>query len=82
MKEFSFVLTFSLGKRDDPLDYLDDLFESGCDDATVSWGKGTGITLSFDRKAKDIDSAIKSAIDNVKRAIPHAKLIEKSTEEQ
>ena len=74
---YEFVLTFALPSPDaDPADYLDSLFEQGCDDATIGVGTHGMIALDFSREALDAASAMASAIEAVARAIPGAKLIE------
>jgi len=79
MKEFDFELIFKLadGKQDSS-EYLDALFENGCDDATISAGQLGMISLSFTREALNASEAIESAISDVKKAIPSAKLVEAS----
>lgn len=77
MKEFDFELIYKLeNNKKDPNEYLDALFESGCDDATISTGQLGMISLSFTREAASASKAIQSAIDDISKAIPTAKLIE------
>jgi len=77
MKEFDFELIYKLGNnKQDPNEYLDALFESGCDDATISTGQLRMISLSFTREAVSASKAIQSAMDDISKAIPTAKLIE------
>lgn len=79
MKEFEFVLTFALATPStDADDYLERLYESGCDDALVGVGRKGRIALSFVRKAESAESAILGAIQDACRAIPDATLIEAS----
>mgnify|MGYP003618674835 CR=1 FL=1 len=66
MKEFNFELIFKLVDNQDSNEYLDVLFENGCDDATISTGQLGMLCLSFTREA----------INDVKKAIPSAKLVE------
>lgn len=73
MNEYSFELLFQLNKGEDPEQYLDSLFETGCDDATVGIGKRGRIALNFTRESENALPAIMSAIQNVQNAIPHAK---------
>ncbi len=79
MKEFDFELIFKLtdGKGDSS-EYLDALFENGCNDATISTGQLGVISLSFTREANSASEAVRSAISDVQKAIPSAKLIEAS----
>ena len=76
MKEFNFELIFKLVDNQDSNEYLDVLFENGCDDATISTGQLGMLSLSFTREAINASEALESAINDVKKAIPSAKLIE------
>jgi predicted DNA-binding transcriptional regulator AlpA len=77
MKEYEFTLKFSLqGTSLDPNDHLEKLYDSGCDDALIGTGKTGSIALDFIREADSAYDAINSALQNIKTAIPEAKLIE------
>ena len=77
MNEYEFTLTFTLPDiQDDPAQYLDALFESGCDDAMVGTGVAGTISLDFTREADSATHAVESAIQNVLEAIHGASLIE------
>lgn len=76
MKEFNFELIFKLVDNQDSNEYLDVLFENGCDDATISIGQLGMLSLSFTREAINASVAVESAINDVKKAIPSAKLVE------
>ena len=76
MKEFNFELIFKLVDNQDSNEYLDSLFENGCDDATISTGQLGMLSLSFTREAISAAEAVESAINDVKKAIPSAKLVE------
>ena len=76
MKEFSFELIFKLVDHQDSNEYLDALFENGCDDATISTGQLGMLSLSFTREAINASVAVESAINDVRKAIPSAKLVE------
>jgi len=77
MGQYNFTLRFALGKRDaDPNLFVDKLFEEGCDDALVGLGRRGHIALDFTREAPTADEAILSALADVQRAIPEAKLVE------
>ena len=76
MKEFNFELIFKLVDNQDSNEYLDSLFENGCDDATISTGQLGMLSLSFTREAINASVAVESAINDVKKAIPSAKLVE------
>jgi hypothetical protein len=49
---------------------------SGCDDALIGIGKTGMISLDFIREADDALEAIVSAVEDVKRVIPDAQLVE------
>lgn len=77
MNDYEFTLTFSLPEgQDDPEQYLDALYEAGCDDALIGTGQRGSIALEFVREADSATAAVESAIKNVKTAIPDAELIE------
>jgi hypothetical protein len=77
MKEFEFTIKFSLGDADaDPETYVDRLYGAGCDDALIGIGKTGMIALDFIREANNALEAVISAIEDVKRVIPDAQLVE------
>ena len=77
MNTYDFTLTFALAERSsNPENYLDGLFEAGCDDALVGTGMPGSIALNFTRPAKSAENAIRQAVHDVQKAIPDAKLIE------
>lgn len=77
MNDYEFTLTFSLPEAgDDPEQYLDALYEAGCDDALIGTGQTGSIALEFVREAESAIEAIQSGIANVKLAIPGAELNE------
>jgi len=52
------------------------LAEAGCDDALVGIGQPGRLALEFSRKANSAESAVRSALRDVRHAIPSARLIE------
>lgn len=77
MNEYEFVLRFQLPESEAQAEqYLDALYEAGCDDATIGVGLPGYIGLDFCREADSAEKAVISAINNVKNAIPDAKLTE------
>lgn len=77
MTDYDFVLKFDLPDPEiDPGEYLDALFEAGCDDATAGIGQHGRVALNFTREAPSALEAVSSAIRDVKKAIPGVKLIE------
>ena len=76
MKEYEFILKFDLPNSEDPAQYIDALYEAGCDDATVGIGQKGKIALDFTREASSAFDAVSSAISDIKKAIPGDRLIE------
>lgn len=77
MNKYEFLLTFRLPQADaDPDSFLDALYEAGCDDASVGTGKRGMVGFDFIRRAISAEEALRSAIDNVQKAIPGARLVE------
>lgn len=76
--EYTFTLKYQLMEQ--PAVSLDDLVErlgeAGCDDAIVGIGLPGRIALEFVREADSAQHALMSAVADVKKAIPSAKLIE------
>ncbi len=79
MKEYAFILKFSLpDNKADPEIFTEKLEEAGCDDALTGIGCSGRIGLDFTRKSSSALEAVLSAIKDVKRTIPGARLIEAS----
>ena len=77
MTEYDFLLKFELPDPEvNPEDFVDTLYDAGCSDATVGTGQYGRIALSFTREAKSAAEAVSSAIADVRKAVPKAKLIE------
>jgi hypothetical protein len=77
MKEYDFTLKYRLGNPSENAEkYLEALAESGCEDAVVGVGQNGRISLNFIREAESALEAIASAISDVQKAIPEAKLVE------
>jgi predicted DNA-binding transcriptional regulator AlpA len=75
--EYTFTLKYKLAEQDANLDELvERLGAAGCDDALVGVGQPGRIALEFVREAESAQTALLSALGDVKRAIPSAKLIE------
>lgn len=75
--EFTFKLSYELYDEDFDVDALiEQLGEAGCNDALVGVGQPGRITLEFTRQAQDEEAARASALADVSRAIPDAKLLE------
>jgi predicted DNA-binding transcriptional regulator AlpA len=77
--EYDFVLKFKLAEGStDANDLVERLGEADCDDAVVGTGQPGRIALNFTREADSAQQAVISALEDVKRAIPDAELIEVS----
>ena len=77
MTEYDFLLKFELPDPSvDAEQFIESLYEAGCDDATVGIGQHGRIALNFTREAPSAAEAVTSAIADVGEAIPGAKLVE------
>ncbi|QVI83384.1 hypothetical protein KHW14_13570 [Pseudomonas viridiflava] len=73
--EFNFTLKYQLHASDTDA-VVERLADEGCDDALVGVGKPGRFSLEFARKAGSAKEAVESALADVRRAVPDAKLIE------
>ena len=77
MKDYGFILKYALPDlAADPEQYLDTLYESGCDDALIGIGVHGRLALDFTRQSTSAFEAITSAMLDVKKAIPMSRLVE------
>lgn len=75
--EYTFTLKYQLADEGrDPGTLVERLGEAGCDDALVGVGQPGRLALEFTREAADAEAAVRSALADVRRAVPTAKLIE------
>ncbi len=75
--EYTFTLKYQLTDDDrDPDALVERLGEAGCDDALVGIGQPGRLALEFTREAADAGAAMRSALADVRRAAPSARLIE------
>ncbi|WP_027350658.1 helix-turn-helix transcriptional regulator [Halotalea alkalilenta] len=75
--EYTFTLKYQLADDDRDSDALvERLGEAGCDDALIGLGQPGRLALEFTREAADADEAVRSALADVRRAVPSARLIE------
>ena len=75
--EYEFTLSFKLAADETETDVLvERLGLAGCDDALVGIGQSGRIALNFAREAGSAQEAIVSALRDVKKAIPAARLVE------
>jgi len=74
---FTFTLNYQLTSDESDMDALvERLAEAGCDDALVGIGQPDRLALEFVREASSAHDAIEGAIEDVRRAVPNARLIE------
>ncbi|MDA0790804.1 MAG: DNA-binding protein [Proteobacteria bacterium] len=77
--EYVFTLKCQLADHDSDLDALvERLGAAGCDDALVGVGQPGRLALEFSREADSAEEAVRTALADVKNAIPSARLIEAS----
>jgi predicted DNA-binding transcriptional regulator AlpA len=75
--EYTFTLKYQLADDDRDADALvERLGEAGCDDALVGIGQPGRLALEFTREADRADAAVRSALADVRSAVPSARLIE------
>lgn len=75
--EYQFTLHYRLAETDNDFDAIvERLGEAGCDDALVGMGLPGCLGLDFVREAKSAEAAMRSALADVRQAIPAAELIE------
>jgi len=76
MSEYQFSLEFSIKSPATEIDAIvERLGKEGCTDALVGIGQEGRINLDFTREALSAIEAVKSALADVKRAIPEAQLV-------
>ncbi|TDG09551.1 DNA-binding protein [Paraburkholderia guartelaensis] len=74
---YLFTLKYQLATEDsDHEDLVERLAVAGCDDATIGVGLPGRIALTFSRESASAWSAIYSALQDVKQAVPTARLVE------
>jgi len=75
--EYTFTLKYQLPENDrDPESLVERLGAAGCDDALIGVGRPGRLALEFTREATDAPAAMRSALADVRRAAPDARLIE------
>ncbi|MFA9218896.1 MAG: hypothetical protein ACEQSK_17570 [Sphingomonadaceae bacterium] len=76
-----FTLSYRLAAHDcDQDELLERLGAAGCTDALIGLGVSGQLTLLFHREASDPDLAMLGALEDVRRTIPSAKLIQAQAE--
>jgi len=77
MADYDFTLKYDItALKGEPDTLLNPLYEAGCDDAIIGIGRPGRIALNFTREARSASEAVSSALSDVKKALPEAKLIE------
>ncbi|QEI04723.1 DNA-binding protein [Pigmentiphaga aceris] len=77
--EYTFTLKYQLSPQDcNPDEIVERLGAEGCDDALIGIGQPGRIALDFARDAQTAKDALLSALADIRRAVPSAKLIEAS----
>lgn len=75
--EYQFTLHYRLPETSCDLDAVtQQLGEAGCDDALVGMGLPGRLGLDFVREADSAEAAMRSALADVRKALPQAELIE------
>ena len=75
--EYVFTLKYRLAAEDCDADAIvERLGEAGCDDATVGVGQPGRLGLLFTREGASAFAAVVSALKDVKRTVPSARLVE------
>ena len=75
--DYIFTLKYQLAQGDsDPDVLVERLYTEGCDDALVGVGLPGRLALEFTREAATAEAALLSALMDIKRIIPDARLVE------
>jgi predicted DNA-binding transcriptional regulator AlpA len=75
--DYIFTLKYQLAQGDcDPDALVERLYAAGCDDALVGVGLPGRLALEFTREAATAEAALLSALMDIKRIIPDARLVE------
>jgi hypothetical protein len=75
--EYEFTLKYQLAADDCNHDEIvERLAEAGCDDATIGVGQPGRIALVFAREGASALGVLMSALEDVKRTVPSARLVE------
>jgi hypothetical protein len=77
MADYDFTLKFDITTIEcEPETLLDQLYEAGCADAIMGIGQPGRIAMNFTREARSASEAVSSALSDIKKALPQARLIE------
>jgi hypothetical protein len=76
---YVFTLKYQIdGDARDDADLVERLGAGGCDDALIGTGQAGRVALEFSREGVSAASALRSALSDVRRVVPNARLIEVS----
>ncbi len=79
MNDYDFILKFDITNlQQDAEIMIEQLYEAGCDDAIIGMGRPGRISLNFIRQAESATAAVTSALQDVNKVLPKARLIEAS----
>lgn len=79
--EYKFTLSYRLASQDcDQDELVERLGAAGCTDALIGIGTPGHLALMFSRDASSAERALFSALDDIKRTIPTAQLVEAEPE--
>ncbi|MBT8085192.1 MAG: DNA-binding protein [Woeseia sp.] len=79
MRSYDFALSFALPANEtQPDDIAERCYSQGCDDALIGIGQHGRVGFEFTREASSALQAITSALADVQRIVPGARLIEAS----
>ena len=74
--DYEFTLKYQLSENEDVDALLERLAEGGCNDALIGVGQPGRLALAFIRDSTSAKDAIESALEDVRRVVPSACLIE------
>ncbi len=74
--EYEFTLKYQFLEDENVDVLLERLAEAGCDDAVIGIGQPGRLALAFARESRSAREAIESALNDVRTAVPSARLIE------
>ncbi len=74
--DYNFTLKYQRMESEDVDALVERLGEAGCDDALIGIGQPGRLALAFTRVAASAEEAVRSALADVRQAIPSARLIE------
>jgi hypothetical protein len=70
-----YLLVALPNETDDPTDFVDRLYEAGCNDCLLGVGRQGFVAIDASREADTRDQAIESVQADIRKAIPDARSI-------